>query len=140
MLLLKSAADAMLLVSLGMLLAIIIPSSNYVKLDLYQRLINYFALGLVYISLWGGLSFLLSLLFFGRENETEIRTLISITVWIGLFMFVIQMQVIHFQMLQKKEEHGNENKTIATIHSRQFHQHRFMRQVTRLKRRRSLNV
>ncbi len=110
MLLLKSAADAMLLVSLGMLLAIIIPSSNYVKLDLYQRLINYFALGLVYISLWGGLSFLLSLLFFGRENETEIRTLISITVWIGLFMFVIQMQVIHFQMLQKKEEHGNENK------------------------------
>ncbi|MBF6627010.1 MAG: LytTR family transcriptional regulator DNA-binding domain-containing protein [Proteiniphilum sp.] len=108
-LLLKSAADSLIFVGLGMLSAIIIPSSNYVKLDLFQRFINYSALGLLYICIWTGLNFLLSLLFFGKEHGTEIRSLISITAFIGLFMYVIQMQVIHFQMLHKKDEDEDEN-------------------------------
>lgn len=109
MLLLKSAADSLIFVGLGILSAIIIPSSNYVKLELYQRFINYFALGLLYISIWAGLSFLFSLLFFGRENGMQIRSLIPVTALIGLFMFMLQMQLIHFQMLHKTDENENDN-------------------------------
>ncbi|NLY24644.1 MAG: LytTR family transcriptional regulator [Bacteroidales bacterium] len=109
MLLLKSAADSLIFVGLSILSAIIIPSSNYVKLDLYQRLINYFALGLIYISIWVGLSFLFSLLFFGNENGMQIRSLIPLTALIGLFMFMLQMQLIHFKMLQKIDENENDN-------------------------------
>ncbi len=100
-LLLKSTADALIFVGLGVLLTIVIPSFNYVKLDFSQRFINYFALGLLYISVWTTLSTLFSLLFFGKENDPEIRTLIPLTAFIGLFMYVIHVQIIHFQMVHK---------------------------------------
>jgi len=103
-LLLKSAVDALIFVGLGVLLMVIIPSFNYVKLDFYQRFINYFALGLLYIGIWTTLSTLFSFLFFEKENEGEIRILIPLTALIGLFMYVIHVQVIHFRMMRGQVE------------------------------------
>ncbi|MBK5195247.1 MAG: LytTR family transcriptional regulator DNA-binding domain-containing protein [Proteiniphilum sp.] len=127
LLLLKSAADSLVFVGAGMLLVIAIRSSNYVKLDKYQRLVNYFTLGFLYVALWTGLSYLLSLLIFGREHGEEIRIMIPLTALIGLFIYLIHLLIIHFQMLRKEGEaetddheveneqpdmlqvHGNEN-------------------------------
>lgn len=103
-LLLKSAVDALIFVGLGVLLMVVIPSFNYVKLDFYQRFINYFALGLLYISIWTTLSTLFSFLFFGKENDGEIRMLIPLTALVGLFMYVIHVQVIHFRMMRGQVE------------------------------------
>lgn len=127
LLLLKSAADSMVFVGVGMLLVIAIRSSNYVKLDKYQRLVNYITLGFLYVALWTGLSYLLSLLIFGREHGEEIRTMIPLTALIGLLIYLIHLLIIHFHMLRKEGEaetddneveneqsdllevHGNEN-------------------------------
>ena len=127
LLLLKSAADSLVFVGVGMLLVIAIRSSNYVKLDKYQRLVNYFTLGFLYVALWTGLSYLLSLLILGREHGEEIRTMIPLTALIGLLIYLIHLLIIHFHMLRKEGEaetddnevedeqsdllevHGNEN-------------------------------
>lgn len=127
LLLLKSAADSLVFVGAGMLLVIAIRSSNYVKLDKYQLLVNYFMLGLLYVALWTGLSYLLSLLIFGREHGEEIRVMTPLTALIGLFIYLIHLLIIHFQMLRNEGEaerddheveneqpdmlqlHGNEN-------------------------------
>lgn len=110
-LLLKSAVDALIFVGLGVLLMVVIPSFNYVKLDFYQRFINYFALGLLYISIWTTLSTLFSFLFFGKENDGEIRTLIPLTALVGLFMYVIHVQVIHFRMMRGQVEAGADSES-----------------------------
>lgn len=110
-LLLKSAVDALIFVGLGVLLMVVIPSFNYVKLDFYQRFINYFALGLLYISIWTTLSTLFSFLFFGKENDGEIRTLIPLTALVGLFMYVIHVQVIHFRMMRRQVEAGADSES-----------------------------
>jgi len=112
LLVLKSAADALILVGAGILLSIAIRSSNYVKLDIYQRLVNSFTLGILYLSVWAGLSYLLSLLIFGRENGEEIRTMIPLTALIGLFIYLIHLQVIHFQMLRNESEEENEDRDV----------------------------
>lgn len=104
LLLLKGCIDAIILIGIGMLLAIIIPSSNYVRLDVFQRFINYLALGFLYVSIWVLFGYLFSILLFGNENRDEIRSLIPLSAFIGLFMYVIHVQVIHFRMVQKDAE------------------------------------
>lgn len=104
LLLLKSYIDAIILLGMGMLLAVIIPSSNYVRLDVFQRFINYFALGFLYVSIWVLFGYLSSILLLGNENRDEIRSLIPLSVFIGLFMYVIHVQMIHFRMIQRETE------------------------------------
>jgi len=89
--------------------------------------VNYFTLGFLYVALWTGLSYLLSLLILGREHGEEIRTMIPLTALIGLLIYLIHLLIIHFHMLRKEGEaetddnevedeqsdllevHGNEN-------------------------------
>lgn len=56
----KSFTDALIMVGMGLLLATVIHSSQYVKLDYWQRLVNYTALGVIYMLCWGLLSYLFS--------------------------------------------------------------------------------
>jgi hypothetical protein len=74
LLLLKSCIDAIILLGMGMLLAVIIPSSNYVRLDVFQRFINYFALGFLYVSIWVLFGYLSSILLLGNENGMRLFT------------------------------------------------------------------
>ncbi|WP_298650500.1 LytTR family DNA-binding domain-containing protein [uncultured Proteiniphilum sp.] len=104
LLLLKSCIDAIILLGMGILLAVIIPSSNYVRLDVFQRFINYFALGFLYVSIWALFGYLSSILLLSNENRDEIRSLIPLSAFIGLFMYVIHVQMIHFRMVQKEAE------------------------------------
>lgn len=104
LLLLKSCIDAIILLGMGMLLAVIIPSSNYVRLDVFQRFINYFALGFLYVFIWLLFGYLSSILLLGNENRNEIRSLIPLSAFIGLFMYVIHVQMIHFRMIQRETE------------------------------------
>lgn len=108
LLLLKGCIDAIILLGMGMLLTVIIPSSNYVRLDIFQRFINHFALGFLYVSIWLLVGYLSSLLLLGKENRDEIRSLIPLSALIGLFMYVIHVQMIYFRMVQKEAEKERE--------------------------------
>ena len=73
LLLLKSAVDAVILAGAAMLLMIIIPSSNYVKLNTAQRVINYAAIGLLFVILWMMAGFLSSYTVFGKDHLPLLR-------------------------------------------------------------------
>lgn len=99
LLLLKSAIDALILAGMGALLAVAIPPSNYVKLDPVQRFVNFFALGLVVVLIWGVLFFLSSRLVFGSTSIAEIQSLLPMVLFIGILVYTISVQLILRRMV-----------------------------------------
>lgn len=101
-LLLKGAIDAVVLTGIGMSLMIIIPSANYVRLGTYQRYINCFAIGILFVGIWVTLSYFSSYMLFGEEHMAEIKSLLPISAFIGLMMYVILVQIIHARILREE--------------------------------------
>lgn len=99
---LKSLADGLVLLGLGVLLSQIIPSTNYVKLDPLQQFINYFALGILVVILWVFSSFVASYLILGSDNIDEIIDIIPMTSFIGILLYIIDIQLIHHRMVEKE--------------------------------------
>ncbi|MDD4777409.1 MAG: LytTR family DNA-binding domain-containing protein [Fermentimonas sp.] len=97
--LIKSLADSLVLLGIGVLLSLIIPSTNYVKLDPLQQFINYFALGILIVALWVALSFSTSYLIFGSAAREEFIKIIPMTAFIGILLYVIDIQFIHHRMV-----------------------------------------
>lgn len=104
MLFIKGLIDSAILMGMGMLLGVVIPSSNYVRLDVFQRFVNFFALGLLFLFFWVLLGYLSALLLLGISFRDEIRSLIPLTAFLGMLMYVIYAQVIHFRMIVKDAE------------------------------------
>lgn len=98
--LLKSLADGLILLGIGAFLSVIIPSTNYVKLDTIQQFINYFALCILVVSLWVVLSFATSYLILGSENAEEFVDIIPMSAFIGILLYVSFIQFIHFHMVK----------------------------------------
>jgi hypothetical protein len=97
--LLKSLADGFILLGIGVLLFKIVPSTNYVKLELLQQFINYFALGILIVAVWVVLSFTASYLILGNTNRDELFNIIPMTAFIGVLFYVIDIQFIHHRMI-----------------------------------------
>lgn len=112
LLLLKSAIDALILGGMGALLAIAIPSSNYVKLDTVQRFVNFFALGLVVVLVWGALFFLSSRIVFGSTSFAEIQSLLPLALFIGILVYVAYIQVMLRCMVSTEKENNMEEDNI----------------------------
>lgn len=104
LLLLKSAIDALVLVGIGTLLAVSIPSSNYVKLDPIQRFVNFFALGLVAVLVWVAVFFLSSRLVFGSDGLEEAQSLLFLAAFIGILLYVVMLQVMLYRMAEGEKE------------------------------------
>lgn len=90
--------DAIFLAVLSVLLNRAIVFGNYVTLGIYQRLINYIALGLLTLGVWIGLSLLSSYLVFGNENSKELWSMIPIKVFIGMLVYILIVQFIHYRI------------------------------------------
>lgn len=106
LLLLKSFIDALILTGMGWLLSIIVPSSNYVKLGFYQRFINYFAIGILFLIVWVSMGLLTSWILFRQNSIIEIKNLLPVTAFIGSLLYVILAQLIHMQIIAKKDQPG----------------------------------
>lgn len=104
MLLLKSAIDAIVFVGIGWGMHIIIPSSNYVKLDSVQRTINLIALGLLVVVLWTTLFFLTSMVVFGKEEANEYQLVLPTSAFIGVLIYVMIVQQIQLNMMNEQQE------------------------------------
>lgn len=107
-LILKSFIDALILLSMGWLLGIVVPSSNYVRLGAYQRFINYLAIGILYVFVWVMMGFLTSYLIFHKEQFAEVRILLPVSAFIGALLYVIFALLIHIQIVNRKEEKEDE--------------------------------
>ena len=92
---------------MGLLLSFIVPSSNYVKLSFYQRFINYFAIGILFVILWVSIELLTSWTLFRYTSLFEFKNLLPVSSLIGSLFYVIFAQMIHIQIIAKnnlKEE------------------------------------
>jgi hypothetical protein len=120
LLLLKSAIDSLMLAGIGALLAVVVPSSNYVKLDPVQRFVNFFALGLVVVVVWVALFFFSFWLAAGDAGLTGTRFLLPLAAFIGLLSYValVQMMLRCMAYREKEEEQEQpeaENDIQATV-------------------------
>ncbi len=113
LLLLKSFIDSLCIAGLGVVLSAVLFSSNYVKLDLFQRFVNYVALGVVFVGIWMGTGFLSSYLIFGREQRAEMLAMLPMTGFVGLLVYVIYLQVIHerAKIMEHEEEREEAEET-----------------------------
>lgn len=105
----KCFVDALIMVGMGLLLATVVYSTLYVKLDYWQRLVNYTALGVIYMLCWGLLSYLFSLLLAGSEMKEEVQRLMPLTVFIAMLVYIIQLFMIHDRMRSEAIEEDVEN-------------------------------
>ena len=108
LILLKSTLDALIWTGIGELLAVAIPSSNYVKLDPVQRFVNFSALGLVVVLVWVALFFLSSRLVFIDATSSDIQSLLPMALFIGILIYVAQVQVMLRRMVAGEKEHNGE--------------------------------
>lgn len=91
--------DGLLLLGICRLLLIVIPSANYVKLEPIQQFINYFALGILVTTVWVGLCFATSYYILGSENIEKFVDIIPMNAFIGLLLYIIDIQFIHYKMV-----------------------------------------
>lgn len=101
-LLLKCFIDALILLSMGWLLGIVVPSSNYVRLGTYQRFINYLAIGVLFVFAWVMMGFLTSYLTFNKEQFSQTRILLPANAFSGALLYVIFALLIHIQIVNRK--------------------------------------
>lgn len=117
----KSIADSAILIGLGILLATIIPSSNYVKLSLFQQIINYLSLGIIVIVVWISISFFASYLIIGKSEINNIVDMIPMSALIGTLLYIIHVQLIHTRAANNKEDDiENEIEEITNTTNLQF--------------------
>lgn len=95
--------DAAYYVLLSVFLYKAIRFGNYVELERHQRFINYLALGLLTIAVWGGVSLLTSYIFVGYENAEILWQMMPIKMFIGILLSVVIMQFIHNRIGKEKE-------------------------------------
>lgn len=105
----KSLMDGLIMAGMGLLLATVVYSTLYVKLDYWQRLVNYTALGVIYMLCWSLLSYLFSLLIAGSEMKEEMQRLLPMTVFIAMLVYMIQLLMIHDRLKNEDKEKGIEN-------------------------------
>lgn len=100
--------DAVFFMVLGVLLYKAIRYGNYAALEIYQRFINYLALGLLVVGVWIGLSLLLSYFMVEKENMKDLWAMIPMKALIGLLVYLFVVQLIHNRLGSQIEEQEDE--------------------------------
>lgn len=101
----KVVVDAFIMAGLGLVLFTVIRSWNYVEFDFWQRVVNYSALGVIYLIIWGLLNYLL-VIFTAREGGPYERLLklLPLTLFIAFLIYIIQLLLIHDQIRRENHE------------------------------------
>lgn len=95
-------ADAIYFALLSVFLQKAIRFDNYVRLERYQRFINYSALGLLTVAVWSGLSLLTSYVIVGSEGLETLWRMMPLKIFIGTFLYIIIVQILHSWVKEKE--------------------------------------
>lgn len=112
---LHAFVDAVVWGILTVFLSKAIHFGNYVSLGFYQRIINYVALGLLTVAVWVGLSFLTGRLVFENDSLEELQSMLWMKAFIGMFIYIILVFVIHNQIKIDVEEEEDEVAEISEV-------------------------
>lgn len=92
---------------LGLLLWSVVKYGNYSILNVFQRSVNYVAIGMLSIGIWLSSGYGLFYLFFGVKTSGLFIEVLPIRGFIGLLVYLLIIQRFRFAMLQ----HAPENET-----------------------------
>lgn len=106
--------EAVLFALLSVFLYKAIRFGNFVKLELYQRFINYSALGLLVIVVWVGLCFLSSYLVLGKDNLKDIWLMTPMQVFIAILLYILVVQLIHYRIEEDEQQEEDEQEVTLT--------------------------
>lgn len=90
-----SGVDMIIFAGLCMLLSQAVRFGNYVVLDLWQRLINYLALCVLFIGIWIGLEYLIAYFALGSNGLLWMNRFVSLKIFIAILLFLVVMQMLH---------------------------------------------
>lgn len=91
-LMLDGVVNASFFIGLDFLLWKVVKYGNFETLEVYQRFINYTALGFLTITIWTGLSYASSFLVFGRENLGEATRMLPLKAFIAFLIYLLMVQ------------------------------------------------
>lgn len=91
-LMLDGVVNALFFIGLDFLLWKVVKYGNFETLEVYQRFINYTALGFLTITIWTGLSYASSFLVFGRENLEEATRMLPLKAFIAFLIYLLMVQ------------------------------------------------
>lgn len=92
---LLSGADIAVFAGLCVLLSRAVKFGNYLALDLWQRIINYTALCILFIGIWIAAEYLIVYMFMGNDNLLMFNQFVSLKIFIALLLFLTVAQIIH---------------------------------------------
>lgn len=101
--------EALVIAGLVFLLWKAIRFGNYAALELYQRIINYSALGILFIAIWIIISSLFFYLIFGDMYLDDLYKIIRLKALLGIFLYIIITQLLHARLTKEEVEMVVEN-------------------------------
>lgn len=87
----------------------IIRYGNYSALSIYQRAINYLAIGSLSIGVWLAISYGVFYLFFGENDSALIVKTFWIKGFVGILMFLLIIQYFHYKTVKNTSSNTTED-------------------------------
>lgn len=94
-LVLDGLLSALLFTGLIYLLWKVVRYGKFEALDIYQRFINYTALGLLTVVIWTGLNYVGTLSIYGYENAVESGKILPVKVLIAVLLYLVTIQFLY---------------------------------------------
>lgn len=99
-LMLDGVLGALLFSGLCFLLWRVMKYANFQSFDIYQRFINYTALGILLVFIWSTISYGFSYIIFGSENIHQVTKIVPIKLFIAFLMYLIIVQFFRTKLSQ----------------------------------------
>lgn len=103
-LLVDGAIQAVLFFALAWVLQSVTMYGNFAALTIYQRLINYTAIGVLIVGIWIAAGYGIFYLIFGENDSTFILNTLWVKGFIGTLMYSILVQFFHYQQITEDKE------------------------------------
>ncbi len=99
-LIIEGLLGALLFFALFSLLWRVMRYGNFQSFDIYQRFINYTALGILIVFIWSTINHGISLIIFGSEDMVEITKIIPIKAFIAFLIYLVVVQYFKTKLSQ----------------------------------------
>jgi hypothetical protein len=99
-LMLDGMMNALFFTCLSFLLWKTVKYGNFETLEIYQRFINYVALGFLVITIWTGLGYISAYVIFHRENLTEATRMLPLKSFVAFLMYLLVVQFFRIRLAE----------------------------------------
>jgi len=99
-LMLDGMMNALFFTGVSFLLWKVVKYGNFETLEIYQRFINYAALGFLVITVWTGLDYVSAYLIFDREGLAEASKMLPLKAFVAFPMYLLMVQFFRIRLAE----------------------------------------